>query len=132
MLALVARAFAGAGEPEEAAVHRTRSLKLLAKHPQYEALTRWHLADALRLLGKWDAARAEAEMGLRTAERQNDREMVRLIRVSIRLIDEHRPAPARPVSSCDREMVRELSEKLSRWTPRRGRDSGPWGLDRAA
>jgi tetratricopeptide (TPR) repeat protein len=132
ILALAARAFAGAGEQEEAAVHRTRSLKLLVKHPQYEALTRWHLADSLRLAGNWDAARAEAEMGLHTAERQNDREMVRLIRLSIRSIDEHRPAPARPATSRDREMVRELSEKLSRWTPRRGRDSGPWGLDRAA
>lgn len=132
ILALAARAFAGAGEHEEAAVHRSRSLKLLAKHSQYEALTRWHLTEALRLLGKWDAARADAEMGLRTAERQNDREMVRLLRMSLRSIEEHRPAPARPSSSRDREMVRELSEKLSRWTPRRVRDSGPWGLDRAA
>jgi tetratricopeptide (TPR) repeat protein len=132
ILALAARAFAGAGEQEEAAVHRSRSLKLLAKHPQYEALARWHLADALRLLGKWDAARAEAEMCVRTAERENDREMVRLIEATIRLIDDHRSDPARPASSWYREMVRELSEKLFRWTPRRGRDSGPWGLDRAA
>lgn len=132
ILAIAARAFAGAGEQEEAAVHRSRSLKLLAKHSQYEALTWWHLAEALRLLGQWDAARVDAEMGLRTAERQNDREMVRLLRMSLRLIDEHRAAPARPASSRDREIVRGLTEKLSRWIPRRGRDSGPWGLDRAA
>jgi len=132
MLALAARAFAGAGEQEEAAVHRSRSLKLLAKHPQFEAIARWHLADAMRLLGRWDDARTEAEICLRTAERENDREMVRLIRATIRLIDEHGLAPARPASSQDRKMVRELSEKLFRWAPRRGRDSGPWGLDRAA
>lgn len=132
MLALVARAFAGAGEQEEAAVHRTRALKLLAKHPQYEAITRWHLADALRLLGKWEAARAEAEIALKVAGGLNDREAVWGIRMLLRRIDERRTAPAARVTSSDREFVRQLSDKLMRWAPRRGRDSGPWGLDRAA
>jgi len=132
ILALAARAFAGAGEQEEAAVHRSRALKLLGKYPQFEAITRWHLADALRHLGQWDAAQAEAETALKVAERLNDREAAWGIGMLLRRIVERRPAPAARASSGERAFVRQLTDKLTRWTPRRGRDSGPWGLDRAA
>lgn len=44
ILGLAARAFAGAGEPEESAVMRKRALKLVSEHPAVEGVTRWHLA----------------------------------------------------------------------------------------
>ena len=132
ILALAARAFAGAGEQEEAAVHRTRALKLLGKYPQFEAITRWHLADALRHLGKWDAARAEAETALKVAEKLNDREAVWGIGMLLQRISQRRSAPAARATDDAREFVRQLTDKLTRWAPRRGKDSGPWGLDRAA
>ncbi len=84
---------------------------------------------------RWDAALAEAQNALKMAEAKNDRELVRLNRLLLRAIDERRGAEPRGLNAADRAFVRELLEKLSRWavaTPRRRRDTGPWGLDRAA
>lgn len=132
--ALTARAFAGAGEPEESAVHRRRAFKLLEKHRAMEPVTRWHLADALRLAGNWEGAEAEARTTLAVAIEQNDPEIERLTRILIRLIESRREAPARTVASTEfREFVRELLDRVAGWTPRRGRDwPGPWGENRAA
>ena len=131
ILALTARAFAGAGASEEAALSRKRALKLLDEHPAVEGVVRWHLADAYRLAGNWEGARAEAEAALSVATDQNDGETARLTRTLLRLIAERKPAPPRSTSGL-RDLVVELSERVSRWAPRRGRQPGPWGLNRAA
>lgn len=131
ILALAARAFAGAGESEEAALSRKRALKLLHRSPVVEGVVRWHLADAYRLAGDWEPARAEAEAALAVAIQQNDRETTRLTRTLLRLIDERKPAPPRGTRDL-RDFVAELTERITHWAPRRGRHPGPWGLNRAA
>lgn len=133
ILALTARTYAGAGEVEEAAVFRRRALRLLQKYPLMEAVTRWHLADAHRLAGEWDGARAEAETAVALSVAQNDQETARMGRILLRLIAGRKAAPARGAGDDDlRGLVRDLTERVARWSPRRGRDPGPWGLDRAA
>jgi tetratricopeptide (TPR) repeat protein len=131
IVALTARAFAGAGGCEEAALFRKRALKLLEKHPAVEGVVRWHLADAYRLAGNWDAAQAEGEAALSVAIQQNDRETARLTRTLLRLVAERKQAPPRSTSEL-RDFVAELTERVIRWAPRRGRQPGPWGLNRAA
>jgi tetratricopeptide (TPR) repeat protein len=133
ILALAARAFAGAREPEEAAVLRHRALKLLSKNPSMEPVARWHLADAHRLAGNWDGAKAEAEAALSAATAQNDCETARLTRILLGLIEARKEAPPKGTTDPElREFVRELTERVAHWSPRRGRDPGPWGMDRAA
>jgi tetratricopeptide (TPR) repeat protein len=131
ILALAARAFAGAGEPEEAAVMRHRALKLLKKHPGMEAVARWHLADAHRLIGEWEAAQAEAHVAFSLAAARNDRETVRMTRILLRLIERRKPAPARGIGGL-RDFVVELADRMAHWSPRRVRQPGPWGMNRAA
>jgi hypothetical protein len=131
--ALGARAFAGMGEPEESAVMRRRSLKMLEKHNQLELVTRWHLADAQRLAGKWDAAEAEAQETLSKAVAEKDHEVVRLTRILLRLITERRSArPNRRTDAELRDFVQLLNQRLQEWSPRRRSNPGPWGEDRAA
>ncbi|HST58405.1 MAG TPA: hypothetical protein VLK84_06955 [Longimicrobium sp.] len=133
IMALTARAFAGAGEPEESAVLRSRVLKLLEKHTSLEPVTRWHLADAQRLAGNWDAAEAEAASTLAVAIEQNDREIERLTRHCMRLIDARRCDPAKRASDELREFLRNLTDRVAGWSPRRARQwPGPWGTDWAA
>jgi tetratricopeptide (TPR) repeat protein len=133
IMALTARAFAGAGEPEESAVLRRRVFKLLEKHTSLEPVTRWHLADAQRLAGNWDAAQAEAAATLAVAIDHNDREIERLTRYCLRLIDTRRTEPAKAANGHLREFLRNLNERVSGWSPRRGRQwPGPWGADWAA
>lgn len=131
ILALTARAFAGAGEAEESAVMRKRALKLVSEHPGVEGVTRWHLADAYRLAGDWDAAQAEAETALSIATAQDDRETERMTRILLGLIARRKSAPPRGAGEL-REFVLQLTERVARWSPRRGRQPGPWGLNRAA
>ena len=131
ILALGARAYAGAGEPEESAALRRRALKLLDKHRTMEPVTRWHLADAQRLAGNWVAAEAEAEQALEVAVEQNDREIERLTEVLIRLISERRAVQPKPTGPFN-DFVRLLTARLEEWSPRPGPRPGPWGEDRAA
>ena len=133
VLALSSRAFAGGGEPEEAAVYRSRALKMLAKHRQLEPVARWHLADAHRLAGNWSAAQAEAEDTLQLAISLNDRETERMTRTLLRLIAARRIARPKGAGTELRGFLRLLSERVGEWSPRRGRNyPGPWGEDRAA
>lgn len=131
VFALAARAYAGAGEAEEAAVMRKRALKLLHKHPSLEAVARWHLADALRLAGNWEGAQAEAEAALAIATTQNDGETARMNRMLLGLIARRQPAPPRSATDV-RDFVQKLTERVAHWSPRRGRQPGPWGVGRAA
>lgn len=131
ILALSARAYAGVGANEEAALSRKRALRLLHNHPTVEGVVRWHLADAYRLGGNWESARVEAEAALAVATDQNDRETARLTHTLLRLIAERKPAPPRRIGGLQ-DLVAELSGKILRWAPRRGRQPGPWGLNRAA
>lgn len=134
VLAMTASAFAGMGVPEEATVWRHRALKMLDKHPQMEAATRWHLANARRLAMDWSAAEAEAEQALAVAEEHNDREIQRMTKILIGWIADRRVGrPYLSASTELREFVRELTRRLAAWSPRRGRSySGPWGENRAA
>jgi tetratricopeptide (TPR) repeat protein len=134
VLAMTASAYAGMGVPAEAAVWRHRALKMLDKHPQMEAATRWHLANALRLAKDWSAAEVEAAHVLAVAVEQNDREIQRMTRILIGWIGKRRAGRDRlPASAELREFVGELSGRLSAWSPRRGRNyRGPWGENRAA
>jgi tetratricopeptide (TPR) repeat protein len=132
ILALAARAFAGMGEPEESAVLRRRSLKLLEQHGQREQVARWHLADGRRLAGNWSAAESEAHETLAFAIERNDRETERMTRTLIRLIEERRTVRPKPTGHL-RDFLRLLVGRLEEWSPRRGRNyPGPWGEDRAA
>ncbi|MDB4952226.1 MAG: hypothetical protein JWM27_4875 [Gemmatimonadetes bacterium] len=134
ILALAARAYAGAGVPEESAVLRRRALKILDKHRAMEPVTRWHLADAQRLAGNWLAAQAEAETTLAVAIAQNDREIERLTRKLLRQIATRRRGGPRHIPIDElRDFVRDLVDRVAQWAPRRERQwSGPWGNNRAA
>jgi hypothetical protein len=132
ILALTARAFAGAGEPEESAVLRRRTIKLLDKHAGMEPVIRWHLADAQRLAGNWGAAKVEGETALAVSVEQNDREMERLNRHLLKLIDLRKSSPGNHGGTSDelREFLRELADRVAKWSPRRGRQwPGPWGYE---
>lgn len=111
---------------------RKRALKLLHKHPNLESVARWHLADAFRLAGNWEGAEVEAEAALAIAIAQNDRETARMNRMLLDLIARRQPALPRSANDEVRDLVREVTERVSRWSPRRGRQPGPWGVGRAA
>lgn len=133
IIALTARAVAGAGEPEESAVLRHRAFKLLEKHRGMEPVTRWHLADAQRLLGNWDAAEVEAEAALAASIAHNDREIARLTHVLRNLINARRSAVGRPAGPDLRQFLRQLASRVESWSPRRERQwNGPWGNTWAA
>lgn len=131
ILALAARAFAGAGEAEEAALMRKRALKLIHKAANLEAVARWHLADAFRLSGNWEGAEAEARAALSIATEKGDRETARMTRTLLRLIERRQAAPPRSASDV-RDFVAALTGRVVRWSPRPRRQPGPWGLGRAA
>jgi tetratricopeptide (TPR) repeat protein len=135
VLALTARALAGAGRADEAESCRRRALKLLEKHRRLEPVTRWHLADALRLSQQWEAARAEATIALERAMADNDREIERLARRTLRNVEAHRAAAPRGLGTDPerRAFVETLCARLAEWAPRRARPSRPpWGSDWAA
>jgi hypothetical protein len=129
MVALNARALAGAGRAEDAAVARSRALKMLAKHDGLEPLTRWHLADSARLAGDWDWASAEASRALEAATAANDRETAKHTAKLIEQIAVRAPALPRPIRPEPefRQFLRALRERLSAWSPRRARAwRPPW------
>jgi hypothetical protein len=129
MVALNARALAGAGRPEDAVAARSRALKMLAKHDGLEPLTRWHLADSARLAGDWDWAGAEASRALEAATAANDRETAKHTSKLIDQIKVRAPSPPRPLRSDAefRQFLRTLRERLSTWSPRRARAwRPPW------
>jgi tetratricopeptide (TPR) repeat protein len=133
ILALGARAYAGAGEPEESAVLRRRAVKLLEHHRGMEPVTRWHLADAQRLAGNWETAEEEAETALNVAIAQNDREIERLTRILLKLIRNRKSAPPKMRGSRElHSFLNELAERVAGWSPRRGDRPGPWGSNWAA
>jgi hypothetical protein len=112
---------------------RRRAFRLLEKHPDVEPVVRWHLADAERLAGNWNAAQAEAETALRTAVIRNDREIERLTRLLLHAITGRRGTPPRTGGRGElRDFLRVLAARLSEWSPRSGPWPGPWGEDRAA
>lgn len=131
ILALTARAAAGAGRTDEATVLRRRALKLVEKNSALEGVARWHVADSYRLIGEFETAEREAQRVLEMATAQDDRELARLTHILLKLIRRH--APARPKSTEDvelREFVQLLLTRLNEWVPRRARSSsGPWGAE---
>lgn len=131
LLALSARAAAGAGRVDEATLLRRRALKLVEKHPGMEGVARWHLADSYRLVGDWEAADQEAQTVLRLASAQNDRELARLTHILIGIIRSRIPArPKRNEEAELRDFVHLLEKRISGWVPRRARPSGgPWGAE---
>lgn len=131
LLALSARAAAGAGRADEAALLRRRALKLVEKNPGLEGVARWHLADSYRLVGDWGAADREAQTVLGLASAQNDRELARLTHILIGIIRSRIPARPKPDEGADlRDFVQLLEKRISGWVPRRARpSSGPWGAE---
>jgi tetratricopeptide (TPR) repeat protein len=131
VLALSARAAAGAGRVDEAAGLRRRALKLLEKNAGLEGVARWHLADSYRLVGDWEAADQEAQTALRLASDQNDRELARLTHILIGIIRSRVPARPKPNEDADlRDFTQLLEKRISGWVPRRARSSsGPWGAE---
>ncbi|HEX8452077.1 MAG TPA: hypothetical protein VF647_08270 [Longimicrobium sp.] len=131
VLALSARAAAGAGRVEEAALLRRRALKLVEKNPGLEGVARWHLADSYRLVGDWEAADQEAQTVLRWATARNDRELARLTLMLVGIVRSRIPARPKPDEDADlRDFVVLLEKRISGWVPRRARSSsGPWGAE---
>lgn len=135
ILALYTRALAGIGERDSVAHFRRRVLRLLTKHREWEAAVLWHLANAERLLERWESAEADALRGLAVALKANDRETIRLTWRTLREIRSRQPAPRR-VSRKDEEFrlfFETLVGRLSEWSPRRARSRRPpWGDQWAA
>jgi len=131
VLALTARALAGAGRVNEATLYRRRATKLVEKSPGLEGVTRWHLADSHRLVGDWDAAEREADAALKIAARQDDHELARLTGNLLELIRNRlaaQPAPAEEGEG--RDFLHLLTRRLSDWVPRRARSTGgAWGTE---
>lgn len=74
MLALTARAFAGAGNIVKAVRLARRIRRLIPHYPSVEPVTRWHLAEAEYLAGRASQAEAEVQMALSATRRNNDLE----------------------------------------------------------
>jgi tetratricopeptide (TPR) repeat protein len=135
ILALFARALSGAGFDFEAESLRRRSLRLLEKNPLVEPLTRWHLADAERLGGRWDIAEQDARRAIEASEELNDRETEIHARRLLAAIASREVAAPRPPRSDDefRDLVNSLRTRIAEWSPRRARPPRPpWGTDWAA
>ena len=135
VLALFARALAGAGFDFEAESLRRRAVRQLERNPMAEPLTRWHLADAERLVGKWDVAESEARRAVEVAEEHNDRETEVHARRLLAAITSRETIPPNPPRSDQefRELVLNLKSRVTKWSPRRaGRRRRPWGIDWAA
>jgi tetratricopeptide (TPR) repeat protein len=131
ILALTARALAGAGRIDEATLYRDRATKLVEKNPGLEGVARWHLADSHRLAGEWDAAEREADAALEIAARHDDHELARLTRNLMDLIrDQLGARPAPPDEGDAHHFVQLLTRRLAEWVPRRARvTGGPWGSE---
>ncbi|HEU4558699.1 MAG TPA: hypothetical protein VFS20_12655, partial [Longimicrobium sp.] len=135
VLALFARALAGAGFEYEAESRRRRALRLLDKNPAVESWTRWHLADSERLARKWDIAEQEARRAIEAAEEQNDRETEVHARRLLAAITAREIAPPGPprTDAQFRELVVNLRTRITRWSRQRARQHRPpWGMDWAA
>ncbi|HEU0052118.1 MAG TPA: hypothetical protein VFQ39_03030 [Longimicrobium sp.] len=125
--ALYSRALAGAGFEFEAEGLRRRAIKLLEKNPSLEARTRWHLADAERLLSHWEEAEWEAQRAIEVSNALKDRETERhaqrlLSDILARKII--RPQPRRPDPELT-SFVEMLKQRISAWSPRRTRAMRP-------
>jgi hypothetical protein len=129
MVALNARALAGAGRTGDAVAARARAMKMLTKHDGLEPLARWHLADSARLAGEWGLADTEAYRALEAAKAANDRETAKHTAKLIELIKLRTPGLPRPSRSDDgfSQFLRMLKDRLSTWSPRRARAwRPPW------
>jgi tetratricopeptide (TPR) repeat protein len=133
--AMFAGALTGAGYAHEAETYRRRAVKRLERDPTYEALTRWHLADAERLARHWEPAREEALRALAVATATRDAEVEFHIRNELRLIDHRDAGPVLGKLTVDtpEEVLNDLRTRLAAWSPRkvRRRHSG-WENDWAA
>lgn len=135
VLAVMARALAGAGRLHDSETFRGRALRLFNKHRRLEPGMRWHLADALRLSEQWDAAREEAQAAVERAIEENDREVERLAKRTLRQVESRETGAPRGLGQDPerRAFVEMLYVRLTEWAPRRARPSRPpWGSDWAA
>jgi tetratricopeptide (TPR) repeat protein len=135
VLALYARALAGAGHMDEAARQERRALRLLQHHHEWEAVALWHLAAAGRFTARWESAQAYAARALEIARARDDRETAQLTRRTLAAILARKPAPPQVVRKTDafREFVETLNSRLAQWAPRRARSRrAPWGDQWAA
>jgi hypothetical protein len=129
ILALYSRGLAGAGHTDEADRQRLRALRLLERHHEWVTLALWHLAEAERLLARWEPAAAYASRALELATDQGDREMMWVTRRTLAAIRAKRPVPP-PVIRTEEfhSFVEALASRLAEWTPRRARPRrASWG-----
>jgi tetratricopeptide (TPR) repeat protein len=135
ILALYARALAGAGHAAEAARYLGRVQRLLQRHQEWETLALWHLAEAERLSANPESAEAFASRALEIATKQGDREMVCLTRRTLAAIMAKTPSPPQTTRMNEelRSFVETMVRRLAEWSPRRARPRrAPWGDQWAA
>jgi tetratricopeptide (TPR) repeat protein len=122
ILALHARALAGAGHVDELDRIRRRALRITQEYREREAVVLWHLAAAERLAGRWEEAERSAAAALEIARSRRDRETARLSRRLLAAVQARRPAPPPGPPRRDPEFlefVETLTRRLSTWSPER-------------
>lgn len=122
-LALYVRAVSAVGEHRKADRLRTLLYPLLARHGEYEAAARWHLAEAARAAGKWELAVEDARRALELAAVTQDSEAMSFARDTLEACELQRsPPPFAPPTASTAELVNAVVERLASWEPtRRGR-----------
>jgi tetratricopeptide (TPR) repeat protein len=119
ILALHARALAGAGSVNELDWLRRRVVRITTQSGEREAVALWHLGHAERLAGEWDASERSAARALEIAESRRDAETAALARHLLAAARERRPAP--PPSGRRGgeflEFIDTLSHRLATWSP---------------
>jgi tetratricopeptide (TPR) repeat protein len=122
ILALLARALAGAGLVDELDRFEQRIFRILERHHDKEAVALWHLAAAERIARRWEVAESNARRALELATARGDRETARLSSHLLTAIQARRPAPPPCVARTDREFLgfmETVTSRLSQWSPDR-------------
>jgi tetratricopeptide (TPR) repeat protein len=115
ILALHARALAGAGMVDELDRLRKRVLRLLEDYHEKEALTLWHLAVAEWLAGRWEVAKSTAERALEVALQRGDRETATQTKRLLLAIRGRKTGTRRDGKFA--EFAQTLNARLSAWSP---------------
>ncbi|MBW3655888.1 MAG: hypothetical protein KY444_07255 [Gemmatimonadetes bacterium] len=120
VLALYARALAGAGAANELDWLRRRVLRITGQYREREAVAFWHLGHAERITGDWDAAERSATRALELSSARGDAETAALSAQLLAAVRERRPAPPPSGRRRDHEFqafIEVLSGRLAGWTP---------------
>lgn len=121
LLALTMRVRAELGSADEAKLVKSRLLRLVEKHGEWEAVVRWHIGEAERALGRWDEAASSARTAVRLAVARRDRETARLARKLLDDIARRRSSPphAERTDPWAAAFIHALIQRLVEWSPSR-------------